>query len=151
MTFSYDPTLPTLKDRVRRLLGDVAAPGLVADETILALLGTGTATRYVAAQLAEGLGAQFAVSVDKRIGTTQFSSSQRSRAYFDLAQRLRAGGPDDGDGSGDAIADGMYVGGADVATVDELRDDRSTVQPSFVVGQDDQLMTRQQQRSEWDV
>jgi len=136
MTFSFDPALSTPKDRVRLLLGDTQPPGWFSDEEINGLLVTVPAPTYAAAFLADSLSARFAMRVDKRIGSTQVSSSQASKAFAALAERLRAQGPDS-DGSGVPTAGDMYVGGISHAVVDELRRDSDAVQPSFEVGQDD--------------
>lgn len=142
MTFTFDAALTTDLAKVRRALGDVAFPGWVPDETITGMLtSSGASPVMVAAMLADSLSAQYAIKVDRRIGSTNLSGSQASKAFADLAKRLRAGGGGDfaggADGSGVPTLDGPEVGGISIAARDDLAADPDRVQPSFAIGQDD--------------
>lgn len=125
---------------MRFLIGDtVSAAQLVQDEEINAILGYQPSPAYAAAAICDSLGARFSVQVDKSIGDTSVSSSQRARAFAALADRLRAGGPGllpGGDGTGERSAD-MFVGGLSIAGNTDLFSDTGNVQPAVRVGQDD--------------
>ena len=150
MTWSYsgNPASST-KDLVRFLIGDTSPTAvppdpvpsfvLVSDEEINAVLSYQSNPVYAAAAICDSLSAKFSVQVDRTIGATSVRSSQRADAYAKLATRLRAGGAGNlpgGDGSGERVGD-MVVGGLDVSENEALREDSSTEQPSFNVGQDD--------------
>lgn len=138
MTFSYNPALPTSKDRVRFHVGDRSTPGhLLEDEEILAMLVTQPSPALAAAQLCETLAATYARKVDKAIGQTRISHGQAFAHFKEMARNLREGGGA-ADGTGVMTAAPMSVGGISVDKRDDLRGgDSDRIQPSFRLGQDD--------------
>jgi hypothetical protein len=89
--FSFDPTLPTARDRIRHLLGDTdAAQPLLADETIDAAVAQ-SGESLATATLAEGLAADYARRPSS-FGTTGLSVSWANRVptWLELAARFRA-------------------------------------------------------------
>lgn len=91
MSFSYDETLPTAKDRIRHMLGDTAAPGLRSDETIQALL-VSTSEVETTAILAEGLAVEYAQQPDSVSipGGPTVSFRSLISTWLDVAKRARA-------------------------------------------------------------
>lgn len=89
MAWTYDASLPSAKDRVRLALGDTnTANQLRSDETINALI-TAYGEAAAAAQLADGLAAQFAQKPDS-IGMDGLTISwrERVRTWRELGSRL---------------------------------------------------------------
>lgn len=64
MAFTFDPTLPTAVDRLRRALGDTTAPGLRTNEEVAATLARYPDEALALAVLAEGLAVEFAQKPD---------------------------------------------------------------------------------------
>lgn len=94
MTATYDPTLPTSKDRARSLLGDIdvsdgGANALRTDEAIVAVIAA-NGEQLGTAVLAEGLAAEYAQLPDSlSTGGTSFSWRERVKYWRDLAARIR--------------------------------------------------------------
>ena len=89
--YTFDPGLSTQKDQVRNRIGDSngVPQWFVADQTINALLGLYSYDE-TCAQCAESIGAlcaQLAVQVEQRNLRVQYQG--RSKAMFDLADRIR--------------------------------------------------------------
>lgn len=92
MTFSFDPALPSAKDRIRLILGDFTAPGLRQDETLNAAI-TAHGEAEATARLAEGLAAEFAQRPDSIGGDGQsISWRDRVKTWLEVASRMRATG-----------------------------------------------------------
>jgi len=90
VAWSYDPGLPSAKDRVRLAVGDTdGANPLRQDETINALVlahGEAEAT----AKLAEGLATQYAQQPDSvDLGGLAVTWKDRVKAWLELAARTR--------------------------------------------------------------
>lgn len=90
MAFTYDPTLPTARDRIRHATGDTVAPGLRPDETIDALLAQMTEPEATAT-IAEGLASEFALKPTSINipGGPAVSYSDRVKQLYALARQLR--------------------------------------------------------------
>jgi hypothetical protein len=150
-TYSGNPG-SSARNLVRFLIGDtLTTRQLLSDEEIDAVLTYQSSPSYAAAACADAIANLFSSKVDKSIGQTSLSLSQAIRQYREMADRLRAGGPGNlpgGDGSGERDG-GIFVGGAEIAADDALRDDSTVNQPSFSVGQDDDPSTDEQNRSNW--
>lgn len=86
----YDPSLPTDRDRVRRLIGDVSATPLLADSEIDWVLGRFADLDRAAAECADLIAAQFAPGVRMSVGDQSVDAHQRFAHYTELAKRLRA-------------------------------------------------------------
>lgn len=92
MAFSYDPTLPTSKDRARlRLQDNVQASAVLADEEITAVLAR-EGYQEGCAQLAEVKAAQFAQRASEFTeADVRKSYMKRSDQFYELADRIRRG------------------------------------------------------------
>lgn len=89
MSFTYNPDLPTPKDRVRHSLGDVSEPGYRSDETINALLAEYSETRTTVI-LADSLAAEFAMLPSSLSGPDgSITWGDRVVALQNLAKRLQ--------------------------------------------------------------
>jgi hypothetical protein len=65
MSFSFSPDLSDAVSRIRLDLGDTAAPGLLEDETITAMLAASSNEREATIKLASALIVRFAQEPDK--------------------------------------------------------------------------------------
>jgi hypothetical protein len=77
-------------DTVRALVGDSDSDTQILDDDTMALvIGSTTSTYLAAAAVADAIAAKYARKVDFRLEGLSFSNSQKSKAYFELAARLR--------------------------------------------------------------
>ena len=138
MTFSYDATLSTDKDKVRMLIGDKTDAGhLFENEEIVALLATIPDVNLCAAYLLDSTAASYARKADKAIGQTRIMLSQAFQNLTAMADRLRSGVAG-GDGSGVATVGVMSVGGISIDERTDLRSgDVDRIQPEFHLHQND--------------
>lgn len=93
MAASYDPTLPTIRDRIRHTLADTnMTTPLRQDEEYEAVIGLHTEWKLAAADMAESLANQFAQEVDTfgESGGVSVSWKERVGAWQATARRLRA-------------------------------------------------------------
>jgi hypothetical protein len=91
MSWSYDTTLSTAKDRVRLLLGDtVMSDPQFSNEELEALLTIHGSDRRTAIVAARALSAKYARQADKWVGDLKILASQKARAYRELAETLAA-------------------------------------------------------------
>lgn len=100
MSATFDPTLPTHKDHIRLLLGDIHNSGtagvvenaLREDEVIEALL-TQCSFSETVARLADSLVAEFGQRPDSysESGGLSIKWSERVQTWKELAQKARAG------------------------------------------------------------
>ncbi|MBW2672586.1 MAG: hypothetical protein JRD89_04105 [Deltaproteobacteria bacterium] len=89
MTWSYDSTLPTDKDKVRFHIGDTdQSDQLLQDEEISYLLGETTNVLLAASRAAKAIAARFSRQADKAVGDLRISLSQKAQAYMSLAADL---------------------------------------------------------------
>lgn len=91
MTWKFDTSLITAKDKIRHLVGDVNDKDrLIEDETIQAVLtDNGSDLRISAAVIAESIAAQFSRRQNLRIDGFSIDWGERAKAYRDLAASLR--------------------------------------------------------------
>ena len=95
MAWSYNPGLPTDKDWVRFLTGDVNGSNeLIADETIIAVLGSEANKFMAAALVAEAIARELmggGVIDDRKVGETRLRY-KRAKDLKLLADQLRRRG-----------------------------------------------------------
>lgn len=133
MTWSYDPTLSTDKDKVRFYVGDTdTTDQLIVDETITATLVTWTDPMLCAAVICRSLAAKFAREVTYKAGDVSENSSDIARFYKDLADELDPGNIT----KGLALAE-MSIGGLSISEKESFAENTDAVQPSFSRGMDD--------------
>lgn len=130
MSATYDPTLPTDRDLVRRLIGDVdMSNALISDEEINALLTRIGSAYLTAATLADGLAGQYAKSVSFSVEGLSISNTQKYEHFLGLAARLR---------SQATLADGglgtPFVGGVSKGEMQSVDDDTDKEPNRFKVG-----------------
>src|SRR5690242_12258546 len=90
MTFSYNDTLKSDKDKVRQLLGDTYQDdALVSDEAIAVYLAQYGNIYYAAAALADGIATRFARMPSMSFSGLSIQGSDRANAYRELAITLR--------------------------------------------------------------
>lgn len=99
MSWTYDSTLATDRDKVRRLIGDViTAQQLLSNEEITAALAQESTVATAAALCCEWLAAQYARDVDVQIGSGSSNAegqkklSQKASQYRSMAKLLRSRG-----------------------------------------------------------
>lgn len=132
MAWTYDPALPTDKDRVRFLVGDTDTTWQqLQDEEIAYLVAQRSDVQLAAADAARGLAAKYARQVDTSNLSLSVSASERATAYYELADRLEAN-------SLRTSGAQMFAGGLTISGKEALSEDTDAVQPSFSVGQDDE-------------
>lgn len=138
MTFTFDPALPTDRDKVRFLVGDVIDVGhKIENETITALLVIQPSLTYCAAMVADSIAGMFASKVNKAIGQTRIDLSDAFEHWRQKAADLREMGSFDG--TGVPTLSPMHVGGISHVEREDLRvGDTDRIQPSFALGQDDE-------------
>lgn len=89
MSWSYDPSQPTSRDRVRRLLGDVnPSDQLVQDEEIDYVLTQFPNPYLAAADLARGLAAEMSRDVSFSFEGVSIQAQQRAASFIKLAESL---------------------------------------------------------------
>ena len=90
LDWSYEPALPTAKDKVRLLIGDTVStdPQLSDPEIQFSVDRNGSNVYSAAVECCRVLAARYARQVDKQVGSTKISASQRSKAYTALAVQL---------------------------------------------------------------
>lgn len=132
MSFSYDDSLPTDKDKVRLLIGDTdSANASYSDEAISALLTDNNDDVYeTAAQLADGLAAKYSGHQDIKIDGFNVSWGERAQSYRDMATRLRKTGKNAGGGFATP-----FISGTSISEMDTVRDDTDRNPSRFEIGQ----------------
>jgi len=128
MTASYDPTLPTDRDKVRLLIGDTdTASPKFQDSEIDAILVAQPNTYYASAQLLDSLAAKYATTVSINVDGFSTSGSDIAKAYRDMAARYRAQAPLAGAG-GLAVP---FVGGISVSEIESIASDEDRTPNEF--------------------
>ena len=133
MAWSFDPALPTDKDKVRLYIGDTDETNpQVADETIDATLVEYPDPMLAAAVISRSLAAQYGRQVTYRAGDVSENSSDLAKFYLDLAKEL------DPAGVTKAIPlASISIGGLSISEKETLDSNSDAVQPSFSRGMDD--------------
>jgi hypothetical protein len=91
MSFSYDTSLATSKDRVRFAIGDTDKDDpQFSNEEITALLTIYGSVTVTASAAARALSAKYSREADKWVGDLKILASQKARAYKDLAESLES-------------------------------------------------------------
>jgi len=89
MTWSYNTSLATDKDKVRFYIGDTdQTDQLLQDEEISFLLTEMSNVLLAAAHAAKAVAAKFSRQADKAAGDLRVSLSQKAQAYMSLAADL---------------------------------------------------------------
>jgi len=131
MSFSYDPTLATDKDKVRLFIGDTdSTQPLLQDEEIVSLLAMFGSVAVASSTACKNIAAKFARQADRTTGDISVSYSQISKMYFDLSAEIKV--------SLSALNAPMpYAGG--ISSADKLtrEEDADRVPPAFTVDLDD--------------
>lgn len=123
MAWTYDPELPTDKDRVRLLIGDTdSAASLFSDEELTALISLYGGVNSAAVAAARGLAAKYSRNADKWVGDLKILASQKARAYLDLATALEKSMSSRGVPS---------AGGIRISQKETMDADENRVRPSF--------------------
>lgn len=127
MTWSYQDTMPTDKDKVRFYVGDtVSTSQKLSDQEINFALTEAGSPRLAAALCCDRLAAQFTALVDTTVGTLRIAHSNKAAQYQKMAATLRARG---------AVMALPTAGGVFVDDKSATQQDDSLVQPSFTVDQ----------------
>ena len=133
MTWTFDPALPTDKDRVRFYIGDTdTTDQQVQDETIEATLVDYSNPLLAAAVICRSLAAQYGREVTYKAGDVSENSSDLAKFYLELAKELDPAGIT----KGLALAE-ISIGGLSLAEKETLDTNSDAVQPSFSRGMDD--------------
>ncbi len=126
MTWTYDNTLATDRDKVRFEIQDTeTSDQLFADEEIAAVLTAEGSVSYTVLSLAKKLMIKFARLVDTSVGRVSESASQRFAAYKTIVDKLEAE-------LGASYAMPSF-GGVEVSANDALDADDTLVQPRNVI------------------
>lgn len=130
MTWSYDPSLSTDKDRVRFLSGDTdTSDQMVSNEEITGVLSMYTDNIFRgAAAVCRHLASKFSRQADQEIDDMRKALSQRAKAFADRASEL------DAQASSGVTASSMptwYAGGISVADKELQNEDTDRVRPLF--------------------
>lgn len=110
MAATFDPTLPTAKDRIRQRIGDTdVTAARIQDETIAAYLAGNLSELGVARQLCLDLAAYYAGLGDSNIDNQMSRNSQIYTHYINLAGQIarEIGAP----AGGGAMSGAIFVGG----------------------------------------
>lgn len=138
MTFSYDPSLITSKDKVRFRIGDtdssVAAQSRLEDEEIQATVAAQSSFPEAVALCCEALAAKYMRQADsKQAASLKVSYASRVTNLLDLAKRIRR--------SADSIGlTDLVITGTTETELAESAADTDLLQAAFVRGQFDNPM-----------
>ena len=135
MSFTYDPTLATDRDKVRLFIGDTdSTQPLLQDQEIVSLLAMFGSVTIAAATACKNIAAKFARYADRNTGDISVKYSQIAETYRKLAVEIRE--------SFSALSAPMpYVGG--ISRVNKLARELDTdrVHPAFTVDMDDNVLS----------
>ena len=147
MTWSYDETLSTDKDKVRRLTGLTDTNNQrVSDEEISGVLTLTSNDVYeTAALIADSLSGAYASRQDLKIDGFSVGSGNESKKWSDLAARIRRAG---------SLAQGglgtPFVGGISLSEMDSVREDTDRNPSRFEVGMHNAPGTEPIEKNEYD-
>jgi hypothetical protein len=145
MTWTFDPTQLSAASsvtaslaKVRVMIGDTDTTWqLLSDEIIYFTLTNQSSPTLAAATACDFVAASFLRQCNTENSALRVSAAARHKHYLEMADRLRKGGPGEVPQDGGLVLADMYVGGAEHAAVDALKDNDSRVQPLFSVGEHD--------------
>lgn len=124
-TYSGDPSSSD-RDEVRFLVGDTdSGSPLVTDEEIAYVLTDTSSPLQAAARVAESIAARYSRDADRRVGNLSLQSSQRAKAFLELASRLRRRA------SMALGASGWYAGGISKDDKETVEANTDRVTPAF--------------------
>jgi hypothetical protein len=90
MSWTFDPVLPTVRDRLRLRIGDTDSNDpLLTDETLDALLVAYPNEWRAAAEACFDIAAKYSREVDRMVGNTNIREGDRSRHYHQLGWTYR--------------------------------------------------------------
>lgn len=128
MAWTYDVALPTNKDKVRLLTGDVdTTDQLISDEGIAFLLTQEPNVYLAASATASAIAGGLARKISRSIGDVSVALQQQYEHYVEIAADLR----DRGYGMGAFVP---YAGGISLGDKDGVADNTDRVQPAFARG-----------------
>lgn len=128
MAWSYDETLPTTRDQVRTLIGDIDSEDPLLDDGVIDFILTQRSTVLdSAAMAARAIAARVAGEVSKAIGRAREDLSDKYTHYMDLGNQLEA------EGSGPTAGDLpiVFAGGISVGNVDYWNNAADRIAPAF--------------------
>lgn len=132
MSFNYNPSLNSDKDRVRFMLGDTdSKKPLFQDEELKYLLTAWTAPEQAAIAGARQLAARFSRLADTTIETVSVAHSQKARAFLDLANQLEKQYDKSASGSSGPSATGISLAAMDDVYQDTDRPQDDTIKGLF--------------------
>lgn len=131
MSFSYDTTLATDKDKVRLFIGDTdSTQPLLQDEEIISLLAMFGSVAVASSTACKNIAARFARYADRVTGDISVRYSQIAETYRALADEIKT--------SLSALNAPMpYAGGISHADKRAREEDTDRVRPAFTVDLDD--------------
>jgi len=124
MAATYNPAMPTTRDKVRFLIQDtVVASAMLQDEEIDFMLTEYPNYKLAAANCADVLSSKFSgMAEEKTIGNLKLTYRDKSKKYADLANRLRM------QASKVVLP---YAGGISQTDKESIEDDDDRVKPAF--------------------
>lgn len=130
MSWTYNPSLNTSRDRVRLYIGDTDTDDQqLSNEEIDAMLLLDASVFAAAAMAARTLAAKYARQADKWVGDLKILASQKARAYHELAETLTA--------KSTSFVGTPTAGGVLVAEKETAAANTALVQPYLSRGRDD--------------
>lgn len=129
MTFSYDTSLSTDRDKVRFRIGDTDSNReLLSNEEINAVLTAKPAVMPASLECVDAILAKIARDVDRNAAGITSSRAQAFNHYLELKKRLQQ----------EMLTEAeMFVGGLSKAAKQTFEEDSDFVKPSFDIGQFD--------------
>jgi len=128
MTWSYDDSLPTDRDKVRFRIGDTdSEEELLSNETLDALLVIRDDVVLASIDAVQAILAKFAREIDRQALGLGGPRSQKTTHYENLLKVLRA--------EADKGSTGVFYGGATIAAKQAALADTTKPQPPFRIDQ----------------
>lgn len=129
--WTYVPTLPTTRDKVRFFIGDNDDQNKIFDDgEIDAMLSLESNIYLAAALLADQLAARYASEANVSVDGLSVSSSNKTEKYRTLAAQLRERAISTGGGIGMP-----FVGGISLSTMQSVDQDTDRNPSKFKIGQ----------------
>lgn len=128
MTWSYDDSLPTDRDKVRFRIGDTdSEEELLSNETLDALLAIRNDVVLASIDAVQAILAKFAREIDRQALGLGGPRSQKTTHYENLLKVLRA--------EADKGSTGVFYGGATIAAKQAALADTTKPRPPFRIDQ----------------
>lgn len=128
MTWSYDDSLPTDRDKVRFRIGDTdSEEELLSNETLDALLAIRNDVVLASIDAVQAILAKFAREIDRQALGLGGPRSQKTTHYENLLKVLRA--------EADKGSTGVFYGGATIAAKNAALADTTKPRPPFRIDQ----------------